>query len=211
MIAIIGILFEFLNHIWSTYVSRTTKYIFKACSYFREFPTTETPSNISRMETRLLAIVYIIAVVSTGMILIWAIYRKRKKGNVINIPSLLCGIFLYFCVKIIYLTAIAVLRVVFSYNKHRNHMMLYQPKILCQVVLTDSTESSYDLASSVDITSLCPRSILLDMGPKNHRTSHQPRKKCISVIYFEYMFVFWFSFLSSFRGVYFSGVFFKTQ
>lgn len=101
---------------------RTTKYIFKAFSYFREFPTTETHSNISKMETKLLAIVYIIAVVSAGMILIWVIYRKRKKGNVINTPSLLCSDFHYFCVKRTYSTARAVLRVIFfSYQSSKSY------------------------------------------------------------------------------------------
>uniref|UniRef100_A0A8W8NYB5 COR domain-containing protein n=1 Tax=Magallana gigas TaxID=29159 RepID=A0A8W8NYB5_MAGGI len=56
----------------------------------RELPTVETPLNISKMETvgnetfrraspRLLAIVYTIAVVSAGMILIWVIFQKRRK------------------------------------------------------------------------------------------------------------------------------------
>lgn len=58
----------------------------------REFPTTETQLNISKMETignetvrkaspRLLAIVYIIAVVSAGIILIWVILQKRRKAK----------------------------------------------------------------------------------------------------------------------------------
>lgn len=85
-----------------------TSYKFKAFSYFRELSTIETPLNISKMETvrnetfrsgspRLLAIVYIIAVVSAGMILIWVIFRKRRKGKVIDITSLLCSHFQMFC------------------------------------------------------------------------------------------------------------------
>lgn len=56
-------------------------------------------------------------------------------------------------------------------------MMLYQPKIPYQVALTDNTESDNDLASSGDITSLCPRSLLHHKVPYNHITQHQPRKK----------------------------------
>lgn len=110
MIAMKGIIFKFLNHIRNTYVRiRTTNYIFKGFSYFREFPTTETQFNVSKMETignetvrkaspRLLATVYIIAVVSAGIILIWVILQKRRKGNVIDITPLLCRNFHKFCV-----------------------------------------------------------------------------------------------------------------
>lgn len=64
----------------------------------RKLPTIETPLNISKMETvgnetfrrasptcRLLAIVYIIAVVSAGMILIWVIFQKRRKASWMSI------------------------------------------------------------------------------------------------------------------------------
>lgn len=85
-----------------------TSYRFKAFSYFRELSTIETPLNISKMETvgnetfrraspGLLTIVYIIAVVSAGMILIWVIFQKRRKGKVIDITSLLCSHFQMFC------------------------------------------------------------------------------------------------------------------
>lgn len=85
-----------------------TSYIFKAFSYFRELPTIETPLNISKMDSvgnetfrraspRLLAIVYIIVVVIAGMILIWVILQKRRKGTVIDILCLLCSHFHMFC------------------------------------------------------------------------------------------------------------------
>lgn len=72
----------------------------KLFSYFRDLPTTETHLNISRMETvgketfrrespKVLAIVYIITVVSVGFLLIWTIFKKRRKGKVIDITSLL--------------------------------------------------------------------------------------------------------------------------
>lgn len=45
-----------------------------------------------RSSPRLLAIVYIIAVVSAGMILILVIFQKRRKGKIIDITFLLCSI-----------------------------------------------------------------------------------------------------------------------
>lgn len=42
-----------------------------------------------RESPKVLAIVYIITVVSVGLILIWIIFKKRRKGKVIDITSLL--------------------------------------------------------------------------------------------------------------------------
>lgn len=92
----------------------------RAYLYCREFLTTETHLNISKMETfgnetfrgdshGLLAIGYIIAigVVLTVIILIWMIFQKRKKGNNNRyIPHN----------HIAFLTAITVLRVGIYHN-----------------------------------------------------------------------------------------------
>lgn len=42
-----------------------------------------------RESPKVLAIVYIITVVSVGFLLIWTIFKKRRKGKVIDITSLL--------------------------------------------------------------------------------------------------------------------------